>query len=88
MNCATNECWRDLADAVVLTAVDDWRKSMFQLMSPSLRSKRAFDLTKDCEKFFRSSWFETLTGIDGKSFFANVRKGYGFSNDMKGAKPA
>ena len=72
----TDECWRDLADAIVLNAVEDWHRSRFQMSVPSLTSQRAHDLSKECERFFRSSWFETLTGLDGRSFLARVRHEY------------
>ena len=74
----SDKCWRDFADAIVLSAVDDWRRSQLQLHYPSLTSKRALDMTKSCERFFRSSYFETLTGVDGKTFIRHLKDGFNF----------
>lgn len=75
----SDNCWQDLADAVVLAAVEDWRRSNIQLRSPSLTSRYAVERVRECEKFFRSSWFEILTGLDGRVFIKRLTDGYGFS---------
>ena len=70
------ECWYDLANAIVLSAVEDWRKSIFQLQFPSLSSKRALDLSRSCERFFLSPYFRILTDLDGKSFLRRLKDGF------------
>ena len=78
MTVPTNECWYDLANAIVLSAVEDWRKAKFQLQFPSLQSKTALGISKSCECFFRSGWFELLTGLDGRTFIKTLKKGFDF----------
>lgn len=67
-----DECWLDFVNAIVLSAVEDYRYSKQQLLVPSLSSKRALNRTRECERFFKSAWFELLTGLDGKSFFRRL----------------
>ena len=56
--------YEELANAIILQAVSDYRKALRQL-------KRNPDYTKavltkyDCERFFRSEWFQALTQVDG-----------------------
>ena len=73
------ECWYDFANAIVLAAVEDWRKSKFQLSHPSLASRRASNTVKSCEKFFLSPYFQILTDLDGKVFLRSLKSGYSFS---------
>lgn len=72
-----NGC-QELVKAIVLLAVDDWRRAnlaSFKLNDSSfgvLREKRS------CEKFFLSPWFEMLTGFEGSCFLRSLKKGYSF----------
>ena len=79
MNNIPDEFYQDLADAIVLDAVTEWRKAKFQLTRPSLASKTALDKSRQCERFFLSSWFEMLTGLDGKLFLRRLKEGFGFA---------
>lgn len=74
-----DEGWQDLANAIVLAAVEDWRRSKFQLTRPSLASKRALDTSRSCERFFISSWFDALTGLDGRTFLRRLKEGFEFA---------
>lgn len=55
--------YRELADAIILQAVDDYRKALDG--KSYLQSKSPKWVIKECEKFFHSSWFRALTKIDG-----------------------
>lgn len=79
MNGYNDECWQDLANAIVLSAVEDWRRSKMQLNFPSLASKRALDLSRSCERFFTSSYFQILTDLDGKTFLHRLKEGFSFA---------
>ena len=74
-----DEGWQDLADAIVLKAVEDWRRAKFQLTRPSLASKMALDTSRQCEHFFLSSWFDVLTGLDGRTFLKRLKEGFSFA---------
>ena len=78
-----DSCWQDLANAIVLSAVDDWRRSKFQLAHPSLASKRALDMTRSCERFFCSSYFRMLTGLNGNALLDKMKKVMGCNNEYK-----
>lgn len=66
--------YQDLATAIVLFAIEDWRYAQLQLRRPSLASKRALEASRSCEKFFRSPWFETLAGVDGKIVLRRLKE--------------
>lgn len=57
--------YENLANAIILQAVDDYRKALKLLVcNPgSLKGQRD---KNDCERFFRSPWFRCLTEIDGE----------------------
>ena len=54
--------WQDLANAVVLQAVEDYR------MSEDPRDR------EEIEGFFRSDWFKVLTRLDPEELIAGLRK--------------
>ena len=57
------EAWENLANAIVLSAVKDYKVALIRLKRhPDSRS--AADDVKRQEKFFYSSWYETLTDLD------------------------
>lgn len=62
---AIGDPYERLAAAIILTAVDDYKKAATILRScpESLDAQR---VTMDCEKFFRSGWFASLTDICGQ----------------------
>ena len=74
-----DEGWQDLAHAVVLQAVDEWRRTRFQLSKPSLASKTALDKNRQCEKFFLSPWFYMLSGLDGRAVLKKLKEGFSFA---------
>lgn len=57
--------YRELADAIILQAVDDYRKALDGKSYIQHVNKTPEWVKKECEKFFRSSWFRALTKIDG-----------------------
>jgi hypothetical protein len=71
-----NEGWyRDIAHAVVEQAVSDYRRAL-NGKGYGKRGIRATpeDIMKDCERFFRSSYFQMLTGINGEYLIQQIRK--------------
>jgi len=54
--------YEDLANAIVLQAVKDYRRNASQNNRTSI------------EKFFRSEWFRVLTKIDGEGLIQRLRK--------------
>ena len=61
----TNSCdpYEQLANAIVLSAVKDYRDAIKKL-ARGRKSQAALDMKESCLRFFRSGWFKTLTEID------------------------
>lgn len=57
--------YEQLANAIVLQAVRDYRTALKRL-SKNPRSKDALAVKDECERFFRSSWYENLTSVDAE----------------------
>ena len=57
------EAWEDLANAIILSAVRDYKRALLHLKrNPDSQSaKRAVERE---EQFFYSSWFEVLTDLN------------------------
>ena len=68
-----NECWQDLANAVVLRAVADYRWTQKLLKQKSDSCEKRLELRR-LEHFFCSNWFRTLTALDGPQLLADLRK--------------
>lgn len=54
--------FEDLANAIVLKAVEDYRKTDDRSTQRSI------------EAFFRSSWYQMLTNVDGEQLIQILRK--------------
>lgn len=84
MNGPMQNCWVDLADAIVLRAVEDWRQANFNKLMPAADGSVQTDSKKDdsvirsCERFFRSKYFENITELDGNTFLKRIKEGFGF----------
>ena len=61
------ERWENLANAVVVQAADDYRKTLRRL------KRRPKDQRRMLERFFRSGWFETLCDLDGRALIWKLR---------------
>lgn len=57
--------YEELANAIVLQAVKDYRNALAQL-DRYPRNKDAKTEKEECERFFRSGWFKALTEIDSE----------------------
>ena len=55
--------YMNLANAIVLQAVSDYRRAQKQLMR-NCKYEPALSTKKECERFFHSTWFEFLTSLD------------------------
>ena len=57
--------YQNLANAIILTAVKDWRSARRKLKRKP-KNKDAKILLEECESFLRSAWFASLTDVDGE----------------------
>ena len=64
--------WNDLAEAIFLRAVEDYRHTNNQLRAKPedtrLQTRKA-----EIEEFFRSSWFQVLTDLNGKQLLHQLQ---------------
>ena len=59
------EPYENLANAIVMQAVRDYRAARRKLKKNSKKAE-AKAMLEDCERFFLSDWFETLTNVNGE----------------------
>lgn len=58
--------YRELAQAIIVQAVKDYRKALCDLKKNS-KYEPARMVKAECEQFFRSKWFSLLTELDGEA---------------------
>lgn len=63
----------NLAHAIILQAVKDYRKAL-KILKRNPRHKESKEMVADCEGFFLSKWFTTLTNLDGKVLMEKLKK--------------
>ena len=63
----------NLVCAIVKKAVDDWRDAK-RKSRRNHGNKLLQGVIIDCENFFKSDYFEGLTGMDGKEFLKRLKK--------------
>lgn len=61
-----------LGNAVVLQAVKDWRDSVGKLNN-GRRNVAAEAMRDECERFFKSPYFNTFTELDGNMLLAKLK---------------
>lgn len=61
----------NLVQGIVCRAVDDWRYAKRILKTREIEECRT--RVEECEKFFRSGWFELLTGMNGEDFITTLK---------------
>ena len=63
----------DLAIGIIVMAAKDYRLALRQLKrNPKNRS--AQEMVQDCERFFQSEYYETLTKVDGGYLIRKLRE--------------
>ena len=67
--------YENLANAIVLTAVEDYRKAL-KRYSRNLNSKSAKAEVDSLERFFRSQWYSILTFVEGEFLIRKLRAEY------------
>ena len=68
-----NDPYENLANAVILQAVRDYRTALKALrMNP--RNKSAQTDKESIERFFRSQWYQALTTVDGEMLIRKLNE--------------
>ena len=65
--------YENLANAVVLQAVKDYRDAAGKL-SRGKKNTTAEQTKSECEKFFKSGYFNVFTELDGKALLSQLEK--------------
>lgn len=63
--------YEELANAIVLQAVKDYRAA---LRGEFVNHRSSKSVIKECERFFRSEWFRILTKVDGEMIMNKLRE--------------
>ena len=75
-----NDGYEELANAIVMQAVKDWRKAV-RTLKKRPRYEAAKQMRDECERFFRSEWFEELTSVDGSVILRKLKQEAGINDD-------
>ena len=62
-----------LGNAVVIQAVKDYRDAVHKL-SRGKKNTIAESMKQECERFFKSPYFNVFTQLDGKSLLSQLEK--------------
>ena len=65
--------YENLANAIVLQAVDDYRKAL-KAVKRNPQSRSAIDEALSIERFFRSDWFGVLTSVNGEYLIKRLQE--------------
>ena len=68
------EGFENLANAIILQVVKDYRKA---LSGCKVEKRDSKSVIAECERFFRSEWFRELTDVNGEYLITSIRKEYG-----------
>ena len=66
-------CYEELANAIVLQAVKDYRAA---LRGQGCCWKSAEHTVMECEEFFRSEYYRILTKLDGEMLISKLQEEY------------
>ena len=68
-----NDCFQDLANAIILQAVHDYRKAL-RILKRYPRCEAALAEKERDEEFFQSDWYSHLTKVDGKRLMKRLQE--------------
>ena len=61
-----------LANAIIVQACEDYRAALRKLKK-NPKNQDAMAQTMECERFFRSGWYQLLTAVDGEYLIERLR---------------
>lgn len=67
------DCYENLANAIILQAVKDYKKALRQLEGNSRNQEARHDKAR-LEKFFCSQWYGILTDLDPERLMTGVKE--------------
>lgn len=66
-----DRAYLDLSNAIVALAADDYRNALNGI---SYSRKKPEKVIEECEKFFGSRWYRTLTKVDGQYLIDRLKQ--------------
>ena len=66
------DCYENLANAIILQAVKDYKSALFRLEDHPNNRDANYE-KKKLEQFFHSGWYNTLTDLDSEALLSGVR---------------
>ena len=69
----TDDGAQRLAQAIIVAAAKDYRTALKQLKK-NPKNTAAMSMAMECERFFRSSWYQHLTSVDGEYLINKLRQ--------------
>ena len=67
------EMTEDLAIGIIVLAAKDYRLALRQLKR-NPKNRAALEMVRDCELFFQSEYYETLTKVNGGYLIRKLRE--------------
>lgn len=67
------ENWEDLANAIIISAVEDYQSAYKRLLRNPESEFRKKEVEK-LEEFFRGSWYATLTDLDPNYLIRKIQE--------------
>lgn len=64
--------YENLANAIVLQAVKDYRDAL-KLLKKKSSNQAAMSDAMECKRFFRSDWYKALMSVDGEFLIQKLR---------------
>jgi hypothetical protein len=68
------QAYRNLADAIIIQASDDYRNALNGKTYNKKSCHTPEGIIKECERFFHSSWYHSLTKIDGDFIIEQLQR--------------
>ena len=73
--------WEDLANAIILQAVKDYRRARKRTLRYK-EAEKSWRTVKEIRRFFRSEWFKQLTTVSGEYLLNELEED--IRNERKG----
>lgn len=67
------DCYHNLANTIIVQAVNDYRKARY-ILKRYPRQEAARRTVEEVERFILSDWFRCLTTVDGTNLMRKLRE--------------
>lgn len=81
ISAATDACWENLANAIIVQAVDDYLAA-HRVLKDDPDNLQAKATKRDVLSFLKSDWYETLTNVDASVIVGHLENKTGEDIDL------